>query len=173
MADDLRRAMMATLLLIDPHRSALRVRRSRLRERVRARLRPWRLDLALARGVPADSRGDLSIRAHRLISLRTRQRLVRDIYATLNEAMHPTYRFQRVVRSCPIEVLAAAPVFQEIAQQLVRPGPVEAAGVAQMRLLLGDGTGPLYSETWTGQLEHVLTRALAALAPRDGAPRMA
>ena len=162
--------MKAPLLLSDPHRTALRARRSRARERVRARLFPWRLDLALARGVPADSRGDLSIRAHRLISLRTRRDLVTEIFDVVDHAMNPVPARHRVVRSCDGEVLVAAPLFQEIARRLHRPGPVEAAGVAQIRILLHDGTGPLYGETWTGDLEPALTRALDALTPRDGAP---
>lgn len=144
-----------------------------MRERVRARLFPWRLDLALARGVPADSRGDLSIRAHRLISLRTRQDLVTEIFAVLDEAMDPPPARHRVVSGCDVEVLVAAPLLQEIARQLAHPGPVDAAGVARIRILLHDGTGPLYSETWTGQLEPALERALVALAPRDGAPVIA
>jgi hypothetical protein len=165
--------MKAPLLLSEPHRTSLRARRSRVHERVRARLFPWRLDLELARGAPADSRGDLLIRAHRLISLRTRRDLATEILAVLEEAMDPTPARHRVVRGCDVEVLVAGPLLQEIADRLARPGPVEAAGVARIRILLHDGTGPLYSETWTGKLEPALRRALKALAPRDGAPVIA
>jgi len=158
--------MMATLLLSDPQRSALSCRRAGVLERARARLRPGKLDVALARGVPADSRGDLSIRANRLIGLRTRRRLVREVYATLQEAMDPTPALHRVVQGCPVEVLVAAPLFQEVARRLAHPGPVEAAGVAQVSILLHDGTGPLYSDAWTGELERRLACALEALTPR-------
>jgi hypothetical protein len=157
---------MASLLLFNPRRNVLSTRRSRASERLRARLFPWRLDQALARGVSPDSRGDLAIRAHRLISLRTRQDLVREIYATLHDAMYPPRPWHRVVDGCPIEVLVAAPLLEEAAQRLAHPGPVEAAGVARIRILLHDGTGPLYSETFTGELEPALKRALAALTPR-------
>jgi hypothetical protein len=158
--------MRATLVLFDSHQRAVTARRSRLRERVSARFFPWQLDAALARGVPADSRGDLSLRAHRLISPRTRRRLVAEMSAIVDEATHPTPARHRVVRGCDVEVLVTAPLLQEIAQRLSHPGPVEAAGVAQIGILLHDGTGPLYSEAWTGELERVLLRALDALTPR-------
>jgi hypothetical protein len=159
--------MRPTLVLFDSHQRAVTARRARVREHVSSRLFPWQLDASLARGVPADSRGDLSLRAQRLISPGTRRRLVAEISGILDEAMHPLPARHRVVRGCDVEVLVAAPLLQEIAQRLAHPGPVEAAGVAQIGILLHDGTGPLYSEAWSGELERVLTRALQALTPRQ------
>ncbi|HTU97519.1 MAG TPA: hypothetical protein VMF14_16855 [Solirubrobacteraceae bacterium] len=157
---------MASLLLLDPHHSApLRARRTRARERVRARLWPWRLDVALARGEPADTRGDLSLRAHRLISLRTRQQLAREIRLVIQEAARPARPLERRLQVCVPEVVDAAPLLYDLADQLAWPGPVDARGVAQVLLLLRDGTGPLYGEPWPGCLECTLTRARDALVP--------
>jgi hypothetical protein len=125
-------------------------------------------DLARTGTIFARHEGPRSV-VHRLISLRTHRDLVTEIFAVVDEAMHPVPARHRVVRGCDVEVLVAAPLFQEIAQRLHRPGPVEAAGVAQIRILLHDGTGPLYGETWTGDLGPALTRALDALTPRDSA----
>jgi hypothetical protein len=157
---------MPPLLLIDPHQtSPLRARRTRTRERVRVRLWPWRLDVALARGAPPDVRGDLSLRAHRLISLRTRQRLAAEIRGVLREAALPRHPLDRRLHPRAPEVLDVAPLLYDLADELAHPGPVEARGVAQVRLLLRDGTGPLYDEPWPGALAGCLTRALSALAP--------
>ena len=159
---------MAPVLLLHPHHTApLRARRTRTRERVRARLWPWRLDVALARGVSADARGDLSLRAHRLISLRTRQRLAREIHRLLRDAAQPTHPLERQLHPWAPEVIDAAPLLYDLADQLAYPGPVDARGVAQVRLLLRDGTGPLYCERWPGCLEGALARALIALIPAD------
>ncbi len=157
---------MASVLLIHPHQTApLRARRTRTHERVRVRLWPWGLDVALARGAPADVRGDLSLRAHRLISLRTRQRLAREIRRVVRDAARPAHPFERRLQCCAPRVMDAAPLMYDLADELSHPGPVDAQGVAQVRLLLRDGTGPLYDEPWPGYLEHCLTRARAALCP--------
>jgi hypothetical protein len=165
-----RGAAMASLLLIDPHQAApLRARRTRTRERVRARLWPWRLDVALARGAPADARGDLSLRAHRLISLRTRQVLARELRQLVRDAARPRHPLERRLHPGAADVVDAAPLLYDLADELANPGPVEARGVAQIRLLLRDGTGPLYDEPWPGYLALCLTRAREALSPHSAA----
>jgi hypothetical protein len=157
---------MASLLLLHPDQTApLCARRTRTRERVRARLWPWRLDVALARGAPADARGDLSLRAHRLISLRTRQRLAREIHQVLRNAAGPRHPLERRLHPNAPDVIDAAPLLYDLADDLCYPGPVDAQGVAQVRLLLRDCTGPLYDAPWPGYLEHHLTRARHALTP--------
>jgi hypothetical protein len=159
---------MAPLLLIDPHQTApVHARRTRTRERVRARLWPWRLDVALARGAHPDARGDLSLRAHRLISLRTRQRLAAEVRQVRRGAARPRHRFERQLHPCAPEVLDVAPLLHDLAAELAHPGPVDARGVAQVRLLLRDGTGPLFDKPWPGDLERCLTQALSALTPRQ------
>lgn len=161
---------MASLLLIHPDQTAfVRARRTRTHERVRARLWPWSLDVALARGAPADARGDLSLRAHRLISLRTRQRLAREIRQVLRDAARPRHPLERRLHPSAPDVMDAAPLLYDLADELSYPGPVDAQGVAQVRLLLRDGTGPLYDAPWPGDLEHYLARALAALTPPGAA----
>ncbi len=66
------------------------------------------------------------------------------------------------------EVLAAADRLDELATQLVAPGPVAARGVAQSRLLLTDGSSPLYHARATEQLLSAITRALDGLRPAFG-----
>ena len=157
---------MANLLLFLPQdTTSPRARRTRIHERVRARLCPWRLDVALARGARADARADLALRAYRLISLPTRQRLAREIHRILHDVAHPPHLVEHRLHCCIPGVIGAAALLYDLADELVHPGPVEACGVAQVRLLLRDGSGPLYDEPWPGCLEETLTRALDALTP--------
>jgi hypothetical protein len=63
------------------------------------------------------------------------------------------------------EVLVAASELERIAETLLTPGPVGASGVAQVRLLLINGAGPLYSRDAPSALRAEATRALDALEP--------
>jgi hypothetical protein len=63
------------------------------------------------------------------------------------------------------EVLSAACELDQIAETLLTPGPVAASAVAQVRLLLINGAGPLYSRDAPGELRAAATRALDALQP--------
>ena len=134
------------------------------RERVTARLRANRLDTELARGA-APTRAALALRAQDLGERRTRERLGRSVRRILDDAR--TDRPLSIAR-VPIqrsEVLAAAWELDRIAETLLTPGPVAASGVAQVRLLLINGAGPLYSRDAPGGLRAAATRALDALQP--------
>jgi hypothetical protein len=48
------------------------------------------------------------------------------------------------------------------------PGPVSATGVAQVRVLLTNGCGPLYHHRATEQLRTAAARALRDLDPDQG-----
>jgi hypothetical protein len=63
------------------------------------------------------------------------------------------------------EVLAAAWELERIAETLLTPGPVAASGVAQVRLLLINGAGPLYTRDGPAGLRPAAARALDALQP--------
>lgn len=156
---------MPALLFIQAKETApLCARRIRASERLRARLFSGGLDTALAAGAPADGRGDLSIHAQRLISLRARQRLAAEIREILDHARRPPHRLEPVRPAGG--VIRAEPLLLELADQLTRPGPVDACGVAQVRLLLRDGLGPVYNdELPAGCLELMVARALLGLIP--------
>jgi hypothetical protein len=162
-------ACVTPVLITDTREDAMpRARRATLRERVRARLAPRRLDILLANGAAADSRGDLALRAFALISLRTRQRLAGELDRVIEDARClPT---QRPVRMRRREVLRNAPLLRETARRLQVAGPVDARGVAQIRRLLRDGAGPLYSDDCIEDLRGALRRALDALEPTPTGP---
>ena len=139
-------------------------KRAGWRERVAARLSANRLDTELARGA-APTRAALALRARDLGERRTRERLGRSIRRILDDARGdrpPSIARVPIQRS---EVLAAAWELDRIAETLLTPGPVAASGVAQVRLLLINGAGPLYTRDAPDGLRSAATRALDALQP--------
>ena len=60
-------------------------------------------------------------------------------------------------------VLSATEELSELASELVAPGPVGAGGVAQVQLLISDGTGPLYNPHSGIDLTTAVRRAIEAL----------
>jgi hypothetical protein len=134
------------------------------RERVTARVRANRLDTELARGA-APTRAALALRAQDLGGRRTRERLGRSVRRILDDARTDRPLSVARVPTQRREVLEAARELDRIAETLLTPGPVAASGVAQVRLLLIDGAGPLYSRDAPGGLRAAATRALDALEP--------
>ena len=139
-------------------------KRAGWRDRVTARLRANRLDTELARGV-APTHAALALRAQDLGERRTRERLGRSIRRILDDACTDRPPSIARVPTQRSEVLAAAWELDRIAESLLTPGPVAASGVAQVRLLLTNGAGPLYSRDAPGGLRAAATRALDALQP--------
>jgi hypothetical protein len=54
---------------------------------------------------------------------------------------------------------------QALIDGLVASGPVAAQGVAQVRVLLGDGCGPLYSRASGDSVRRGVQEAIVALDP--------
>jgi hypothetical protein len=137
-----------------------------LRDRLVARLRAARLDQELARGVAPDTSAPLVLRAQRLIAPSTRAGLAREIERMLRDAL--TGYVWVIARVAPRrrEVLDAANELDALARRLVEPGPISAGGVARVRLLLTDGTGPLYFHGATDRLRTLASGALEGLEPQ-------
>jgi hypothetical protein len=158
--------MTVLLLTEQPHSSYVIPRRTGARERISTRLHAWRLDRALAEGASPDSTASLSLRAHSLISAATRRQLSRGIRRLLRDAERPAHASPGSVPVCRREIMNAEPVLQELAERLIRPGPVDAMGVAQIQLLLRDGSSPVYSSSQAHALEQVVRAAIDALEAR-------
>jgi hypothetical protein len=54
-----------------------------------------------------------------------------------------------------------------LADRLAAPGPVDVRGVAEVQLLLTDGTGPLYFRGATEELRARVADAMRRLEVRD------
>jgi hypothetical protein len=138
----------------------------RIRARVLARAGAWRLDQALAGGVCPDASATLSLRAHRLIGPATRHALARELRDVIGRAQRPRASLDNGVRLCAVEVLRSRDAIGDLAARLEGWEPVDPAGVARVRLLLRDGAGPLYNESFPGGLRRALQGAIDALEPR-------
>jgi hypothetical protein len=134
--------------------------------RVRARMCTRQLDRELAQGISPDSSAVLSVRAHDLIGVRTRSMLAQSIRRLLDEAAHPLRPLHFTVPICRSKVWRCRHTLVEVADRLVGGEPLDARGVAQLRLLLSDGAGPLYDHPGANDLAPALQRVIAALEVR-------
>ena len=146
----------------DESRPCLIAERPRLFDRMSARWRHLRLDLALAAGTPAESSAALALRARRLTDLSNRRALavaLRRIVRQAREGQRPSY-----VKVVPrhSRVVDAGEELSRLADALFEPGPVAPRGVAQARMLLTDGTGALFNAR-----SEVSLRASAVIATEN------
>ena len=125
-----------------------------------ARLQAHALDRDLARGVAPESCGALTLRARTLIGPSARTALARQLRRVVSDARGGHVWLSRVAVRRPA-VLDAAEELDVLADRLAAPGPVDVRGVAQVQLLLTDGTGPLY---FRGAAEELRARVADALS---------
>lgn len=122
-----------------------------------------RLDQALAAGVSPDLSAPLSLRARDLIGAPARGDLARTLRRLVDAASRPFVPLTPGVPVCRRKVLASRETLWELADRLASGDPVQARGVAQVRLLLIAGDGPLYHRPAADDLEPAVQAALAAL----------
>jgi hypothetical protein len=130
--------------------------------RVRARLIASRLDRDLDAGLPVVAGTVRAAHADRIISLSERHRLSCGLRTALDRAHR---RDTGVSLRIPLQykkILADAALIGQILQRLDATQPVRPRGMARLRLLLGDGLGPLYT-SGTGSLAEQLRGVIAAL----------
>jgi hypothetical protein len=153
------------LVLLDDRDAGFRVARVGARDRLVARLRAPSLDGALAGGASPDSTAALALRARHLVRPSVRGYLARSLRRVAREDQR--HRARRVtgpslghsVEECSDEIDA-------LAERLVTPGPVSVRGVAQVRVLLSDGAGPLYRRSSREEVADKVRDARDSLEPR-------
>jgi hypothetical protein len=153
---------MTTLLITDPINPGCVVsERSRTRTHVWIHLHAQQLDHALASGVSPDSSAALSLRAYRLIGETARAALARSVRRLVEDARRPLGPLDPPI--CRRKVRRSTQTLHELADRLVSGDPVDACGVAQIRLLMQDAAGPIYDRPAADDLEPALRRARQAL----------
>jgi hypothetical protein len=154
---------MSTLLLTsDIDNDGLVAQKVRLRDRVGARLRAVALERELAEGVPPESCPTLALRAQTLISPSARRSLARELRRVVSDARGGHAWLLARIPGHREAILETAEDLEVIAERL-EEGPVAARGVAQVRVLLTDGTGPLYFHGDTSRLRNAAAAALRGL----------
>jgi len=135
--------------------------RASLAARIIAWLRAAKFDHLLAVGVPATPGSALAVHQTRLTSAAEREAVA----WSLRQAVHHAHMGAVFSSRIPVNannIAEAAELIDKITLRLHSPRPVSARGMARLRRLLSDGSGPLY-RYGRGDLAGRLGAALAEL----------
>ena len=116
--------------------------RRSFRARMMARLRAGRFDRALAVGAPAPAGSALGVHAARLTSVAERQAVARVLRRAVHDAKGTRAPQSGRVPMHRANIASAEALINEVTLRLHAPHPVSARGMARLRQLLSDGTGP-------------------------------
>jgi hypothetical protein len=122
--------------------------------RVRAVFASDRLDRDLAAGISPESSVLLAVRACTIVRPSSCVALARSVRSLVGEAEDSKAPALVRARPCRSNVKAVSVALRSVADRLTQPGPIHAQGVAELRAVLGDGTGPLYWSSGPGQDGH-------------------
>ncbi len=117
--------------------------RPRLIDRVRLRLCVTALDRELANGAPPETSRVLALRARELSRPSVSDELGTQLRRILRDARQPVAPGSRVC-ACRGRVIAAESELRLLASRLHSPRRAAVRGLAKVRVLLTDGSGPLY-----------------------------
>jgi hypothetical protein len=148
-------------VLLEEGRAGLAVRRVRLRDRIRARLKSMALDRQLADGATPEASVALALHAAHVYQPAQRRILARSLTRIVDASASPPSRAATPLSR--MAVVRARAELVAVVDRLNADGPVGVQGVARVRLLLADGCGPLYGNSRPDQLQRELRSALVAL----------
>jgi hypothetical protein len=132
-------------------------------DRILSAMAATKLDRELANGVRQDASPALARRARKLVEPTARDRLGRQLRRIVRDAHERTAPGPRV----PLNrrrVLEVEDDLRLLASRLQSPSRVSVRGVAKVRLLLTDGSGPLFYWGSTADLGDVVRDATTALS---------
>ena len=132
-------------------------------DRLRARLRAFRLDSDLAAGASPEASVALALRARVLARTRHRRDLAASADRVLTTATQPAYACRLPVPVCRDRVRDCSEDFGELIRCLRAAGPVPVRGVAKAGVLLADASGPLYHRASADDLRARVRDAADAL----------
>jgi hypothetical protein len=130
--------------------------------RLTARVLASRYDQMLAVGMSVPAGSALEVHARRLTTIAEREAIARSFRRSLREAGTPPSAWTARSWIHRPNVLAAEELIDTVTLWMHSPRPVNPRGMARLRLLLTDGTGPLYAPR-SGGLGARLHAALAVL----------
>jgi hypothetical protein len=128
----------------------------------RVRLHAHRLDAEIAEGADPMTTSERAARAAQLLKPRMRHALAVGLRRAVLDARRTACVRSSAVHVARSAVCACAPSLLELAAELGDPG-VRPRGIAMTRLLLSDGTGPLYCARTEDDLRAAVDEVRAAL----------
>ena len=155
---------MTPVVVVLEEGTGLGLRQVRWRDRLMVRARASALDRQLAAGASPESNVALAVHAGRLCEPAQRRVLARSLTRIATAADAPTGRPLRAP-VCSPAVHRARAELAAVVGRLTATGPVDVQGVARVRTLLADGTGPLYHSAPADDLRIELAAVLTALDP--------
>jgi len=146
--------------------SGVYVARASMLQRLECHLLGDRLDRTLAAGVAPETDVLLALRAQRLACTTSRRELARSLQRILDAAAEPQHGLNP---HASMAILSRVTTYRTdlelLVDHLLAPVPLPARGVALVRMLLRDGTGPLYRYESQADLGAMVRRVTAALDP--------
>jgi len=133
-----------------------------LTTRLQARVFAGRLDRAIESGRIPSPGSPLAVHTARVTSAAEREALARSLRHALAEAGGDGPGVALRIPVDPGRIAVCRNVIDDITLRLHAPRPVRPRGMARLRMLLSDGTGPLY-RNGNGSLAAALRGVLAAL----------
>ena len=155
------------MLLLDDGAHGFTAVHASLRERISARVHADRLEHLLADGASPDHDVALALRARALTSDHSRRELAEGLQLVVREAARPTAVSTTRLPLNRRDVVVATDDLAELRYRLLARGPVGVRGVAQVKMLLTEGRGPLRGRSSREQIASVARRAIEALDPFD------
>ena len=143
----------------------LAVRRSRLTDRLLARLFGASLDRQLAAGCAPESSSLLAARAQHIVAIRSRRQLARNWENLLRAARRAHGAYHPAIPVRYDSIIAAEPDVRELVRRMTAPLPVPARGVAMATALLTNALSPVYNSRSQDSLTAALEAAIAQLDP--------
>jgi hypothetical protein len=137
--------------------------RTRITDRIRARLHATKLDRELASGVSPAANPVLGLRAAVLTRPSVARQLGDQLRRIVREAHQPPGPSVRV-RGCRERVLAAEDDLRLLASRLQGTRVPAVRGIAKVHVLFADGCGPLYHRSSAENLSAAIRDATAALS---------
>lgn len=155
------------MLLIEDGNGGVVGVRVRGRDRIAARLHADRIDRELAGGASAEASVRLAVRARSLTGRRSRRALAEGLRRVMAQAAAPSVASVALLPLNRAAVRAASPDLVELRGCLLADGPVAVRGVAQTKVLLTVGSGPLRGRGAGDDVASVVRRAIDALSVLD------
>jgi hypothetical protein len=151
------------MLLIDDGAGGVVGVHAGLRDHLRSHLTADRIDRDLAEGASPDATVASALRAQELTSMQTRRDLASGLQRALTSAIASGYARLAGAPLARDGILGSAAEIGELSRRLLAEGPVSVRGVAQTRLLLTKGAGPLHNRRSQERLAATVRRAIRDL----------